>query len=118
YSRTLISDKVPAGIPSVDDVNRNGIIDKDEQKSPLPVQYPTWYLVTGCAGGPSYSPINPSPWTEWWRAQPDPSAGFDLSLQEHYLIITADDGKVSYRALNLYGETIDEVDDLMAIKKR
>ena len=118
YSRTLISDKVPAGIPSVDDMNHNGIIDKDEQKSPLPVQFPTWYLVTGCAGGPSYSPVNPSPWTEWWRAQPDPSAGFDLSLQEHYLIITADDGKVSYRALNLYGETIDEVDDLMAIKKR
>jgi hypothetical protein len=118
YSRTLISDKVPAGIPSVDDVNHNGIIDKDEPKSPLPVQYPTWYLVAGCAGGPSYSPINPSPWTEWWKAQPDPSAGFDLSLQEHYLIITTDNNKVSYRALNLYGETIDEVDDLMAIKKR
>ena len=117
YSRTLISDKVPAGIPSIDDVNHNGILDKDEQKSPLPVQYPTWYLVAGCAGGPSYSPVNPSPWTEWWKAQPDPSAGFDLSLQEHYLLITAADGKVSYRALNLYGETIDEIDDLMAIKK-
>lgn len=118
YSRTLISDKVPAGIPPVDDLNHNGMIDKDEPKSPLPVQYPTWYLVAGCAGGPSYSPVNPSPWTEWWRAQPDPSAGFDLSLQEHFLIITADNSKVSYRALNLYGETIDEVDDLMAIKKR
>jgi hypothetical protein len=118
YSRTLISDKVPAGIPSVDDLNRNGIIDKEEPKSPLPVRYPTWYLVTGCAGGPSYSPVNPSPWTEWWKAQADPSKGFDLSLQEHYLMITTTDDKVSFRALNLYGETIDGVDDLMAVKRR
>jgi len=118
YSRTLIDDRVPAGIPSIDDLNGDGMISDKEPKSPLPVQYPTWYLVAGCAGGPSYSPDDPSPWTKWWRSQPDPSAGFDLSLQEHYLLITIDDGKVAYRALNPYGETIDQVDDLMAVKKR
>ena len=118
YSRTLIDDRVPAGIPAVDDLNGDGMISAEEPKSPLPVQYPTWYLVAGCAGGPSYRPNVPSPWTKWWRSQPDPSVGFNRSLQEHYLLITINDGKVSYRVLNPYGETIDQVNDLMAVKNK
>lgn len=117
YSRTLMTDQVPAGIPAVDDKNGDGMIGADEPKSPLPFRYPTWYIVTGCAGGPSYAPVDPSPWTTYWRNQPDPSSGFALSLQEHYLIISIDGDSASYRAVSLYGETIDKVDDLMAVKQ-
>lgn len=116
YSRTLMTDQVPAGIPAIDDKNGDGMIGTDEPKSPLPFRYPTWYIVTGCAGGPSYAPVDPSPWTTYWRNQPDPSTGFALSLQEHYLIIQADGDTISYRAVSLYGETIDKIDDLMAVK--
>jgi hypothetical protein len=38
-------------------------------------------------------------------------------LQEHYLIISTTDTTVSYEAVTLYGETIDRVDDLMAVKQ-
>ena len=116
YSRTLMTDQVPAGIPAVDDKNGDGMITADEPKSPLPFRYPTWYIVTGCAGGPSYAPVDPSPWTQYWKSQPNPSWGFAFSLQEHYLIIKTDGDSVSYRAVSLYGETIDKVDDLMAVK--
>jgi|SaaInlStandDraft_3_1057020.scaffolds.fasta_scaffold95465_1 hypothetical protein len=33
-------------------------------------------------------------------------------------LITINEGRVSYRVLNPYGETIDQVDDLMAVKNK
>ena len=116
YSRMLISDKVPAGIPGTDDVDKNGRLDKNEPMSPLPMKYATWYFVAGSAGGPTYSPGGSTPWAEYWRNQPDPDQGFRLSLQEHYILINTTPDKVSARVVNIYGETIDEIDDLMAVK--
>ena len=47
----------------------------------------------------------------------DPRTGFYYSSQENVLIFRANGERISVRVLNRYGELIDEIDNLAAIKE-
>ncbi|RLG85746.1 MAG: hypothetical protein DRO18_05360 [Thermoprotei archaeon] len=53
YYRILITDKVPVGVPEVDDVDGDGVLEK---YSPNPkFKYPVWQINVGTAGAGYYS---------------------------------------------------------------
>ena len=114
--RTLISSEVPAG--SEADINPDtGRIDwRTKRVSPiLGLQRPTWYLVSGGAGAP-YSAELASPWNTYWKKQ-TPNVGYHYTPQENILVFEVKDGRVSLLAFNAFGERIDRVKDLTAVRK-
>jgi hypothetical protein len=115
YYRVLIDRSVPVGVPARDDKNGDGVIAwRDaEPASPLAeLKHPTWYVTCGGGGAPYYSE-QATPWTVYWGEQADPRRGFYYSSQENLLLFTADGEKISLRVVNPYGETIDEIENLM-----
>lgn len=117
YHRIRIGADVPVGDVAKDDANGNGRIDwPEENASPLnDLRYDTWYMVSGGAGAPYYSEER-APWNEHWNATDDPGANYRYSSQENILVFRANRERISLRVLNRYGELIDRIDDLTAIK--
>jgi hypothetical protein len=125
YSKVLIDRRVPVGDPDRDDANGDGRIDeRGEGVSPLSdLAHPTWYLVCGGGGAPYYT-RQPTPWNRYWESRglaggerPAPRTHFYYSSQENIFLIEAGPETISLRVLNPRGETIDHVDDLMAVKR-
>ncbi len=117
YHRVRIGPEVPVGDPGRDDVNGDGRISwPGESASALnDLERDTWYMVSGGAGAPYYSE-EPSPWNEYWKAAGEGRENYLYSSQENILIFRADRDKISLRVLNRYGELIDEIEDLAAIR--
>ena len=117
YSRVLIGPEVPVGAIPGDDLNGDGRIDwPAEPCSPLSdLSRNTWYLVGAGGGAPYYSEERTS-WNGYWREKGDRSDGFYLSSQENILIFHADERGISLRVLNIHGEAIDRVENLMERK--
>jgi 3',5'-cyclic AMP phosphodiesterase CpdA len=116
YSRVIIDRNVPVGVPKRDDKNNNGKIgDKGEKYSPISdLRHATWYFSAGDAGAPYYAEVE-LPWNSYWKNQPDKEKYYFTS-QEHVLIFNADKEKISLTVYNPYGEIIDKIDNLIAIK--
>lgn len=107
YYRTLISKKTPIGLYPEDDLNNNGKLD-DNRFSPNPkLTYAVWDIVSGGAGAPFYTQAD-TPWKDWVEV---------FTSHYHYIIFTADEEKISLKVFNLTGQKLDEVEDLMVIKK-
>jgi hypothetical protein len=117
YSKVVISSEVPIGNPEADDTNNNGKLgDTGEVYSSLTdLQYPTWYFSAGDAGAPYYAEIG-NPWNSYWKNQNN-TRNYSFTSQNHVLVFTADDQKISLTVYNPFGEIIDGIDDLMKIKE-
>ena len=119
YHRVLIDRSVPIGVPATDDKNRDGKIDWKgaEPASPIAgLKHPTWYITCGGGGAPYYAE-EPAPWNRHWKAKKNPRAGYRYSSQENIILFRADDKGVSARVYTPYGELLDELPDLMAVKR-
>ena len=116
YSRRLIDQTVPAGVPSKDDLNGNGIIDwpKEKASSIEELKYPVWYIVSGSSGSRPCAGQN-SPWDNYLKDK-SPEL-FKFSIQHHLLVLETFDGGVSLKVLNSMGETLDKIPNLMEVKK-
>jgi hypothetical protein len=116
YCRLLVGPDVPVGDVARDDRNGDGRIAwrDGEPASPLrDLPRAVWFVTSG-GGGAHYYAEQPTPWTDYWRAQPDPRRGFRYSSQENLVIFRATAERVGLQAFNPYGELIDEVPDLAA----
>lgn len=116
FYRTLITADVPAG--SVSDINpETGRIDwPNAAISPIPgLKRATWYIVSGGGGAP-YSAELTSPWNMYWKKH-TPNTGYYYTPQENILVFEVKGGRVSLSAFNAFGERIDRVKDLTAVRK-
>ncbi len=103
YYRVLISDQTPVGVPS-DDLDGDGILDRYSPDHDF--AYPTYFITAGTAGAPFYS-RQQTPWS------PDV-----LTSQQGYVLIDANQRRISLKFITVTGQVFDEVPDLMAVKKR
>jgi hypothetical protein len=108
YHRSLITNTTPVGVPAVDDLNHDGKLN-DGRISPDPnFKYPTWFMVCGGAGAPYYTQ-EPTPWS---------GAVKKFTAQNNYFIITADEKKIGVEVFNANGQLLDEVKNLLDVKKK
>ncbi len=116
YHKVLIDRNVPVGDPETDDTDGNGRLgDAGDGLSPLAdLEYPTWYITAGGGGAPYYSEEK-TPWNDYWKSQPD-SDKYYYSSQEHILLFTANEKRISLSVYNPYGEIFDRIKDLLAVK--
>lgn len=126
YHKVLIDNDVPVGVPSKDDKTGDGVVCKDREACSAlkDLKYPTWYLVSGGSGAPYYSEEK-TPWNRYWKENPNRYKSeshtsmkgcYYYSSQENVMIFKADSQRISVIVYNPYGEIIDKIDDLMAIK--
>jgi hypothetical protein len=126
YHKVLIDNNVPVGVPANDDKDGNGVVceDKETCSALKDIKYPTWYLVSGGSGAPYYSEEK-TPWNRYWKKNPHRYAPrshtsmrgcYYYSSQENIMIFKADSKRISVTVYNPYGEIIDKIDDLMAVK--
>ena len=120
YHKILIDKNVPIGDIKTDDKNGNGIIcEKGEPCSSLKdIKYPVWYMVSGGGGAPYYAKRK-TPWNEYWIKKKKHLSNkkyFYYSSQENMIVFKADVNKISAIIVNPYGDIIDRIDDLMAVK--
>ncbi len=102
YVRTRIDATTPVGVPAQDDTDGDGKLDR---VSPNPAfRYPTWQITSGNCGAPYYN-RQAAPWT----AQA-------FSSQTGYCLFQTNGAKISLTAYSTNGQTLDHVEDLMAIK--
>jgi len=127
FHKVLIDKNVPIGNLKKDiPIYKNGKFEKLKSISPLSdLKYPVWYLVSGGGGAPYYS-AQESPWNKFWKENPkfypqskhtSKKGCFYYSSQENFMLFKADNKKISVTIYNPYGEMIDKIDDLMAVKK-
>lgn len=104
YHSILITADTPVGLYPDDDKDGDGILD---ECSPNPeFTYPTWHLTAGTAGAPFYS-REETPWDVE-----------RLTSQHGYTLFETDGDKISMKYIGITtGEVLDEIDDLMAVKK-
>jgi len=106
YSRVLIDKHTPVGIPSADDLNGDG---KLERYSPNPdFTYPVYQITAGNGGAPPY--VYPNRGTPWTAQVISPETG--------YCIFETDGNSLGFTAYSLNGQILDQVKDLMAVKKK
>jgi len=123
FHKVLIDKTVPIGNMDTDDLDGDGrICEKGEPCSPLKdLKYPVWYMVSGGGGAPYYA-SGKTPWNEYWKKKKNKSEGsmrknFYYSSQENMILFTADKNKISAVIINPYGDIIDKIEDLMAVKR-
>jgi hypothetical protein len=117
YCRVRIDGSVPIGDPARDDLDGDGRIAwrDDEPARPLQdLERPVWYITCGGGGAPYYAEEH-SPWAEHWQGRSDERQHFLYSSQESLVLFEATADGLRLRAVNLFGETIDTIDNLMAI---
>ncbi|MBD3421382.1 MAG: hypothetical protein GF398_14795 [Chitinivibrionales bacterium] len=118
YYRILIDKNVPIGLPEKDtDKGSDVVCRKGGSCSPMKaLKHATWYITSGGAGAPYYAEEQ-APWNAYWlENQKKPGLFYYYSSQSHLMLFEADADKISCRTINQYGEVIDSVDDLMAVK--
>ena len=124
YHKTLIARCVPNGDPKLDDPEGKGFVCREGFGcSPLSsIRFPTWYITCGGAGAPYYNE-ELTPWNAFWKQNPGicpPNTSmrgcFYYSSQENFLLFRANKKKISVTAYNPYGDIIDTIDDLLAVK--
>ncbi len=107
YQRMLIDRTTPVGIPSIDDINGNGILD-DGRFSPNPgFRFPTWFVVSGGAGAPYYTQ-DTAPWSVQSRF---------FTPQTHFILFKADATTIGLEVYTSSGQLIDRVEDLGLVKR-
>jgi hypothetical protein len=111
YHRLLVDRRVPLGDPPRDDRDGDGRIEWPEEPcSPLAdLGHPVLYFISGGAGAPYYAEET-TPWTAWWRERQKKGKdrhGFRSSSQENILIFTASETRLTFEAVNPFGEVID-----------
>lgn len=118
YHKMLVSNKVPIGNLSSDDLDGNGIIcEKGEPCSPRKsLKYPVWYIISGGAGAPYYAE-EPTPWNKYWKQQPETDRYYYYSSQWNFFLFEADTDNISVTIYNPFGEVIDRIADLQSVKK-
>jgi hypothetical protein len=124
YSRALIDNRTPIGNLSRPDDDKDAdqiICEADETCSPLSdLKHPVWYLIGGGAGAPYYAQ-QAAPWNVFWQNNakdcPEANGCFAFSSQYNLFLLTADEEKISLEVLNPYGDQIDRVENLMAVKR-
>jgi hypothetical protein len=119
YSRVQIDRNVPIGNLRSDDRNRDGRIDGDHGQAAEPLstlKSPLWYFVGGGFGAPHYN-REPTPWNEHWLQQGQAATQFKYSSQSNILLFHVGDDTLGVEVYSPYGELIDKVDDLMAIRR-
>jgi hypothetical protein len=132
YSKVLIDSKVPVGDPSKDDHNKDGWINyhgkalkqdgqavkREDASSLTDLRYPVWYLVGGGFGAPFYARER-TPWNVYWTDQQgDEGKCFYYSSQANIFIFAVTSRKISVTIVNPYGETIDQIENLLAFPRR
>ena len=88
---------------------------------PRDLKHRTWYIVSGGAGAPYYSE-GPTPWSRYWKDRPAEeragvSNGYLYRSRENVCIFHADDRRISLHVYNPDGELIDQIEDLMAVRR-
>ena len=125
YSKILIDGTVPLGAPAKDDLNDDGWInwhgktvgEKENASTIAELKQPVWYLVGGGFGAPYYSREH-TPWNDYWtKEKNDQGDKFYYSSQSNILIFDVSPERIAVVVYNPYGEEIDRIDDLMAIKE-
>ncbi len=117
YCRVRIDRSVPIGDPTEDDLDGDGRIAwrDDEPAGPLEeLERPVWYITCGGGGAPYYAEEH-SPWAAYWQGRDDESQHLLYSSQESLVFFEATEEGLGLRAVNLFGETIDTIENLMAI---
>lgn len=122
YSKVLISDQVPAGVPAIDDTNANDVVCEDgESCSPIPgLVHPVWYFTCGGAGAPYYTRSH-TPWNDYWdeNAASCPAGStscFSLTSQYNFFLVNATQDAISLEVWSASGELVERIDDLMDVK--
>jgi hypothetical protein len=119
YSRVLISREVPIGNLLTDDRDRDGRVDGRQGMAAKPLttlRTPLWHFVGGGFGAPHYN-REPTPWNEYWLEKQQGSRYFKYSSQANILLFDVNDQRIGVKVYSPYGELIDRVDDLMAIRE-
>ncbi len=80
------------------------------------LENPVWYISAGGAGAPYYAEEF-TPWQEYWNEQENPLDGFKYSSQEHTVLFEATEDGITMEVYGIYGELIDKIDNLMAVKE-
>ncbi len=107
YHRMLITDTTRVGILR-DDLDGNGKLD-DGVLSPNPaLKLPTWFVISGGAGAPYYAQQR-APWS---------GSVLYFTPLAHAVMIQTSAGKLSLQVLSEHGQVLDEVEDLMSVKRR
>jgi len=75
-----------------------------------------WYIVSGGAGAPFSAELT-SPWNTYWKSQKKPEQGYRYTPQENILIFDVSADGISLTARNAFGEKIDGVKDLTAVRR-
>ncbi|MAE76697.1 MAG: hypothetical protein CMJ85_07520 [Planctomycetes bacterium] len=130
YSRLLVDNKVPLGVPATDDKNKDGVInwhdadvngdgkpDAHESASPLPLGHPIWYFIGGGLGAPFYA-REKTPWNEHWSKRADGATFFRYSSQPNIMLFDVTDDGVAISVVNHYGELIEHIPNLTVFPKR
>ncbi len=120
YYRLQINNAVPIGDPANDDLNNNNRIDWEESEvasALVDLEYPVWYITCGGGGAPYYSE-GKTPWVDYWKAHQTERDAYYYSSQENVIIFTSEEDVLRIDVYNPYGEQIDSISNLMAIKKR
>ena len=104
YHSILIAGDTAVGVYPGDDKDGDGKL--DEYSSNPEFTHPTWHLTIGTAGAPFYS-REKTPW------------GVErLTSQHGYALFETHGDKISMKFIGITtGEVLDEIDDLMAVKK-
>jgi 3',5'-cyclic AMP phosphodiesterase CpdA len=105
YHRMLVDNATPVGIPSRDDTDGDGVL---ERHSPNPeFRHPVWQICAGNAGAP------------WYAREPTPWEVERYVSRTGYLLFEATRDKLSMTAYALRGDAVmDRVHDLTAVKRR
>jgi len=115
--RTLITSDVPAGSEADINPGTGRISWPEKDIAPIPgLKHPTWYIVSGGAGAPFSAELT-SPWNTYWKSQKQPEQGYRYTPQENILIFDVTANGVSLTARNAFGEKIDGVKDLTAVRR-
>ncbi len=119
YSRVLISREVPIGNLLTDDRDQDGRVDGRRGLGAKPLttlKTPLWHFVGGGFGAPHYNRES-TPWNEFWLAKKQGNRYFKYSSQANILLFDVNDETIGVKVYSPYGELIDQVDNLMAIRK-
>ncbi len=108
YHRSLITNTTPVGVPELDDLNHDGILNDGRFSPDAKFTHPTWFMVCGGAGAPYYTQ-EPTPWS---------GAVKKFTAQNNYFIFTANEKKIGLEVFNANGQLLDAVPDLLEVRKK
>jgi hypothetical protein len=106
YHRMLITDTTRVGILA-DDLNGNGKLDDGKISPNSAFALPTWFVISGGAGAPYYTQQT-APWSR---------SVVCFTPLAHAVMIQADAGVLSLQVVSEHGQVLDEVPDLMSVKR-